>query len=80
MSAAEALKAARAAGVCVSVDGDDLLLEAPAPSPSAVLDLLARHKAGIIALLHLADEGWSAHASEDGGMVNGRDETLIRAR
>lgn len=60
MNAAEALDAARAAGVCVSVDGNDLLLEAPAPPPSAVVDLLAQHKLAIMALLRSADEGWSA--------------------
>ena len=34
MSAAEALKAARAAGVELRVDGDDLVLEAAAPPPA----------------------------------------------
>ena len=51
MSAAEALKAARAAGVELGIDGDDLVLEASAPPPAAVLDLLSRHKAEIVALL-----------------------------
>jgi hypothetical protein len=60
MSAAEALKAARAAGIRVGVDGDDLVLEASARPPSAFLDLLSRYKAGIVTLLRLADEGWSA--------------------
>ena len=46
MSAAEALKAARAAGIELGIDGDDLVLEATAPPPAAVLDLLSRHKAG----------------------------------
>jgi hypothetical protein len=32
MSASQALRAARAAGVHLEVEGDDLLLEAPAPS------------------------------------------------
>jgi len=57
MSAAEALKAARAAGISVHIDGDDLLLEASAPPPPAVLDLLSRHKAGIVALLRPANNG-----------------------
>ena len=60
MSAAEALKAARAAGVELAIDGDDLVLEASAPPPAAVLDLLSRHKAGIVALLRPGDDGWSA--------------------
>ena len=60
MSAADALKAARAAGIEVGVDGDDLVLEASAPPPAAVLDLLSRHKAGIVALLRAGEDGWSA--------------------
>jgi hypothetical protein len=39
--AAEALKAARAAGTRVGIDVDDLVLEASAPPPCAVLDLLS---------------------------------------
>ena len=59
MSAAEALKAARAAGLRLGIDGDALTLEAAtAPSPT-VLDLLASHKAGIVALLRPANDGWS---------------------
>ena len=37
MNAAEALELARAAGVSIEADGGDLLLEAPAPPPPAVL-------------------------------------------
>jgi hypothetical protein len=48
MSAAEALKAARAAGLRLGIDGDDLVLEASAPPPP-VLNLLSRHKASIVA-------------------------------
>ena len=51
MNAADALTLAHAAGVRVGTDGDDLVLEASAPPPSAVLDLLSRHKAGIVTLL-----------------------------
>jgi hypothetical protein len=60
MSAAAALKVAHAAGIRVGIDGDDLVLEAMVPPPSALLDLLSRHKAGIVTLLRLADEAWSA--------------------
>ncbi|MBV8629261.1 MAG: hypothetical protein JO371_15580, partial [Paraburkholderia sp.] len=60
MSAAEALKAARAAGIQLGIDGDDLVLEASAPPPPAVIDLLSRHKGGIVALLRPAEDGWSA--------------------
>ncbi len=60
MSAAEALKAARdAAGIRIGIDGDALVLEADAAPPPAVLDLLSRHKAGVVALLRTADDGWS---------------------
>ncbi len=51
VSATEALKAARAAGVRIEVDGDGLSLEASAPPPPVVIDLLSRHKAEIVALL-----------------------------
>jgi hypothetical protein len=60
MSAAEALKAARAAGVSVGIDGDDLALEASTPPPWAVLDALSRHKSDIVALLRPENERWSA--------------------
>ena len=60
MSASQALRAARAAGIHLEVDGDDLLLEAPAPPPTAVLDALSRRKAEIVRILHPAKDGWSA--------------------
>jgi hypothetical protein len=60
MSAAEVLRVARAAGVHVQIDGDDLSLEASAPPPPAVIDLLSSHKASIVALLRPAEDGWSA--------------------
>jgi hypothetical protein len=59
MSAAQALKAARAAGVRLGIDGEALTLEASAAPPPDVLDLLARHKAGVVALLRPSNEGWS---------------------
>lgn len=59
MSAAEALRLARAAGLQIRLDGDDLVLEAPAPPPSPVLDLVARHKAAIVTLLRPGKDGWS---------------------
>jgi hypothetical protein len=45
MSAAEALRAARAAGIELGLDGDDLLLEASTPPDTAILDLLTRSRA-----------------------------------
>ena len=59
MSAALALKTARAVGIRVRIDGDDLELEAPAQPPQAVLDLLSLHKADILRLMRPANDGWS---------------------
>jgi len=60
MSAAQALSAARAVGIHLEVDGDDLVLEAPAPPPSAILEVLSQHKAEIVAVLRPGPDGWSA--------------------
>jgi hypothetical protein len=60
MSVVEALKAARAAGVELALDGDDLALKAASAPPTAVLDALSRHKAEIVVLLRPAEPGWSA--------------------
>lgn len=60
MSAAEALKAARAAGIQLGLDGDDLVLNAASAPPAAVLDALSLHKAEIMVLLRPAEDGWSA--------------------
>jgi hypothetical protein len=60
MNASEALNAVRAAGVNIKVDGDDLVLEAAAPPPSAVLDALSYHKVSILALLRSVTIGGSA--------------------
>jgi hypothetical protein len=59
MSAAHALKSARAVGIRVRIDGDDLELEASAPPPPGMLDLLALHKADLLTLLRPANDGWS---------------------
>src|SRR5262245_26512453 len=60
MSAAEALKAARAVGIHLEVDGEDLVLEAASEPPAVVLDELSRHKAEIAAVLRPGRDGWSA--------------------
>jgi hypothetical protein len=60
MNAAVALKAARAAGVELAIDGDDLVLNATSAPPAAVLDALSRHKAEIVVLLRPGQDGWSA--------------------
>jgi len=59
MSAAESLKLARAIDIHVGIDGDDLVLKASAPPPLVVLELLSRHKAGIVTLLRPTKDGWS---------------------
>jgi hypothetical protein len=59
MSAVEALRAAHVAGIQLGADGEDLVLEASVPPPPAVIDLLSSHKAGIMALLRPAEDGWS---------------------
>ena len=60
MSAFEALKVARAAGISLGIDGEDLVLKAPAEPPPAVLEALTRHKADVVALLQPLADGWSA--------------------
>ena len=59
MSALEVLKAARAAGIELALDGDDLALSAASAPPAAVLDALSRHKAEIVVLLRPGRDGWS---------------------
>jgi hypothetical protein len=84
MSAPEALRAAHAAGVTVMFDGEDLLLEANAEPPQAVLDVLARHKLSILALLRSSQGGWTAedwraYYDERAGFLE-HDGGLVRAK
>jgi hypothetical protein len=60
MSAAQVLHAARAAGIRLRAEANDLILEAASPPPSALLDLLSSHKADIIRILRWAKHGWSS--------------------
>jgi hypothetical protein len=60
VSALEALKAARVAGVELRVDGEALILEAAAPPPAEVIDLLSRNKSALVALLRPGEDGSSA--------------------
>jgi hypothetical protein len=48
-----------ALSVFLEVDGDDLLLEASAPPPTAVLEALSQHKADVVRILHSAKDGCS---------------------
>jgi hypothetical protein len=89
MSAAAALRAARRAGIDVRIEGGGLALEALAPPSAELLELLARHKPGIVALLRPGRDGWSAEnwqahfderarvAEFDGGLP--RPEAAARA-
>lgn len=60
MSGVDAVRTARAAGLELEVDGDDLLLAAPALPSASILDMLSRHKASVVALLRPGGDGWSA--------------------
>ena len=51
MSVAEALKAARAVGIHVEIDGDFIVLEAEQAPPAQILDTLRAHKPEILELL-----------------------------
>jgi hypothetical protein len=59
MTAAHALRSARAVGIRVRLDGDDLDLQAPSQPPQEVLELLSLHKADILRLLRPTNDGWS---------------------
>jgi hypothetical protein len=86
MSAVEALEAARAAGIALALDGDDLALSAASSPPAAMLDALSRHKAEIVALLRPGRDGWSGEdwltffderagiSQFDGGLPRGEAE------
>jgi hypothetical protein len=67
MSPVEALRAARAAGIRVGIEGDDLVMEAPTRPPDAVLAAIRHNKLEIIALLraperpkNVGDNEWLA--------------------
>jgi hypothetical protein len=54
MSAADALRAARAAGISVTVNDDGLMLEADGSIPDAIVADLKRNKVEILGLLRPA--------------------------
>jgi hypothetical protein len=79
MSAAEALKAARAAGIRVGIDGDDLVMEAPTRPPDAVLAAIKHNKLEIVALFraperpkNFGDNEWLAAIVEAHRLGYGR--------
>jgi hypothetical protein len=57
MSAINALNVARALGMIVRAESDDLMLEAAAAPPAALVDDLKRHKSEIVTILRSADRG-----------------------
>ena len=57
MSAFQALKAALDAGIRIVIDGDAIALDADTAPPEAVLKVLSRHKAGVVALLRTGSDG-----------------------
>jgi hypothetical protein len=60
MSAIDTLRAARALGIELAVDGNDLLLEAAVEPSGATIEALVKHKVEIIKLLRPSKDGWSA--------------------
>jgi hypothetical protein len=60
MSARVALRMARAAGVELALDGNDLSLKAASEPSATVLETLRRHKTEIVAMLRSGRDGWSA--------------------
>src|SRR5262249_32601092 len=74
INAVEVLMIACVAGIKLRIDADDLLLEASASPPAAVLDLLSRHKADVVALMLRGDAGGPTEDLQDffgthGGIV-----------
>ncbi len=59
MSATEALKGALAAGILVSTDAGDLVLEAEVSPPASLVDALKLHKQAIMAMFSPCPDGWS---------------------
>jgi hypothetical protein len=88
VSAAQALRAAREAGVQVEVGGDGLKLTAATRPPQDVVDDLKRHKAEVMALLRREQSAWTAEdwrayfderagiAEYDGGLSRKEAEAL----
>jgi hypothetical protein len=56
MSAADVIRQAAAVGIRIAIQGDGLMLEAGAPPPQAIVELIAQHKAEIIDLFRSSRE------------------------
>jgi hypothetical protein len=70
VSAADALHAAQAAGISVDLDGEDLVLQGPAPPPPALLEVLSAYKAEIVEVLRARSPEIS-YASNGSAAVTG---------
>jgi hypothetical protein len=76
------IDAARAAGVTVSIDGDNLLLRSGSPPPQAVIDALSRHKREVIDFLRSDRSGrtaqdWRAFFDERAAITEFRGGFLL---
>ena len=56
MNAADVIKEANAVGVRIAIKGTGLSLEASAPPPKAIIDLITEYKVEIVALLSSAPD------------------------
>jgi hypothetical protein len=59
MTAATALRLAQAANVSITLDGNDLLLEAGCAPPPELLEMISRYKGDVIALLRARPGDWT---------------------
>jgi hypothetical protein len=57
VNAAEVIKEAAAAGIRIAIKGSGLSLQASAPPPKAIIDLISEHKPEIVALLSSDRDG-----------------------
>jgi hypothetical protein len=71
LNALETLRAAAAHHVQISLDGDDLIMEAPTTPPDAVVAAIKRNKAAIVTMLRAAtrpkgytDDRWLAAVAD----------------
>jgi hypothetical protein len=80
MSAVAVLRVARAAGIELELDGDDLLLQAAAPPPASITDLLARHKPEIVVLLRHSIDQRAVIAADNAGAPRKWVEGYTRLR
>jgi len=73
MNAPHILAMAQHAGISIALDGDDLVVTAPAPTDPDLLKLLRCHKAEIVSLLRSGnswtEEDWQALLDERAGIM-----------